>query len=53
MATLKLEDGTTYTSVDDTARELAPLNVQLKPWLIGDNPDTEKHFCQAADLETN
>jgi 1,2-dihydroxy-3-keto-5-methylthiopentene dioxygenase len=39
MAILKLEDGTTYTQVDDIARELAPLNVQLKRWSIGDNPD--------------
>jgi len=41
MAILKLEDGTTYTQVDDIARELAPLNVQLKRWSIGDNPDVQ------------
>jgi 1,2-dihydroxy-3-keto-5-methylthiopentene dioxygenase len=41
MAILKLEDGTTYTQLDDIARELAPLNVQLKHWSIGDNPDVQ------------
>lgn len=37
MAILRLEDGTTYTQRDDIARELAPLNIHLKYWNIGDN----------------
>lgn len=37
MAILQLEDGTTYTQLDDIARELAPLNVQLNRWPIGEN----------------
>ena len=36
MAILRLEDGTTYTQLKDIARELAPLNVQLHHWSIGD-----------------
>ncbi len=37
MAILRLEDGTTYTQLVDIARELAPLNIQIKHWCIGDN----------------
>ena len=48
MAILKLEDGTTYTQVDDIARELAPLNVQLKRWSIGDNPDVQNLLAKDA-----
>jgi 1,2-dihydroxy-3-keto-5-methylthiopentene dioxygenase len=48
MAILKLEDGTTYTSVDDITRELAPLNVQLKHWSIGDNPDIQNLLAKDA-----
>ncbi|HEY9619927.1 MAG TPA: hypothetical protein V6C78_06145 [Crinalium sp.] len=48
MAILKLEDGTTYTSVDDIARELAPLNVQLKCWSIGDDPDVQNLLAKDA-----
>lgn len=38
MAILKLEDGTTYTQLVDIARELAPLNVQIKQWCLNDHP---------------
>ncbi|NES85085.1 MAG: cupin domain-containing protein [Moorea sp. SIO2B7] len=39
MAILHLEDGTTYTELEDIGRELAPLNVQLNRWPVGDNPE--------------
>jgi 1,2-dihydroxy-3-keto-5-methylthiopentene dioxygenase len=39
MAILRLEDGTTYTQLSDMARELAPLNIQLNSWPVGDNPE--------------
>lgn len=37
MAILQLEDGTTYKQWADIERELAPLNVQLNRWPVGDN----------------
>lgn len=39
MAILRLENGTTYTQQSDIARELAPLNIQLNRWPVGDNPE--------------
>jgi len=48
MAILQLEDGTTYTQLGDIARELAPLNVQLNRWSVGDNP--EIHRLLAKDV---
>lgn len=39
MAILQLEDGTTYTQLGDIERELASLNIQLKRWPVGDNPE--------------
>ncbi|TAE93539.1 MAG: acireductone dioxygenase [Oscillatoriales cyanobacterium] len=39
MAILRLENGTTYTQHSDITRELAPLNIQLKRWAVGDNPE--------------
>jgi 1,2-dihydroxy-3-keto-5-methylthiopentene dioxygenase len=47
MAILRLEDGTTYTQLEDIAQELAPLNVQLNRWPVGDNP--EIHALLAKD----
>lgn len=38
MAVLQLEDGTVYTQLDDIARELEALNVQLNRWSIGEQP---------------
>jgi 1,2-dihydroxy-3-keto-5-methylthiopentene dioxygenase len=38
MAILRLTDGTIYRDLVDIDRELAPLNIQLKPWPVGDNP---------------
>ena len=48
MAILRLEDGTTYTHLGDIARELAPLNVQLNRWPIGDNPEIHSLLAQDA-----
>lgn len=47
MAILQLEDGTTYTKLDDIERELAPLNIQLNHWPVGDN--SEIHTLLAQD----
>jgi 1,2-dihydroxy-3-keto-5-methylthiopentene dioxygenase len=41
MAILRLEDGTTYTQLSDITRELAPLNIQLNRWPVGDNPEIQ------------
>ena len=38
MAILRLENGTIHTQLSDIARELAPLNIQLNRWPVGDNP---------------
>ena len=42
MAILQLEDGTTYHQWADIERELAPLNVQLNRWPIGNNPEIHR-----------
>jgi 1,2-dihydroxy-3-keto-5-methylthiopentene dioxygenase len=39
MAILRLENGRTYTQLSDITRELAPLNIQLNSWPVGDNPE--------------
>lgn len=51
MAILRLEDGTTYTELVDIERELAPLNIQLNRWPVGDNP--EIHSLLAKDALTD
>ncbi len=38
MAKLRIEDGTIYTLLSDIVRELAPLNIQVNRWPIGDEP---------------
>ena len=48
MAILRLEDGTTYTQLEDIARELAPLNVQLDYWSVGDNPEIRAILAKEA-----
>jgi len=40
MAVLRFEDGTTYTDLEDIARTLAPLQVQLNYWTVGDDATT-------------
>ena len=47
MAILRLEEGTTYTELGDIERELAPVNVQLNRWPVGDN--SEIHALLAKD----
>ncbi|MFW6358019.1 MAG: 1,2-dihydroxy-3-keto-5-methylthiopentene dioxygenase [Chroococcales cyanobacterium] len=41
MAILRLEDGTTYTELDDISRELASMNVSLNSWPVGNNPQIQ------------
>lgn len=41
MPVLRIEEGTTYTQLSDIERELAPLNVQLNRWPVGDNPEIQ------------
>lgn len=48
MAVLQLEDGTTYTQLGDITRELAPLNIQLNYWSIGDNLEIKSLLAQDA-----
>jgi 1,2-dihydroxy-3-keto-5-methylthiopentene dioxygenase len=38
MAILKLENGTTHTHLADISCELAPLNIQLNYWSVGEDP---------------
>lgn len=46
MAILRLEDDTTYTQISDILRELAPLNVQISRWPIGDDPQLRALLAQ-------
>ena len=46
MAILRLEDGTTYTQIDEITRELNPLNIHLKKWTVGNNPETHQLLAQ-------
>jgi 1,2-dihydroxy-3-keto-5-methylthiopentene dioxygenase len=48
VAILRLEDGTTYTDLGDIARELAPLNVQLNRWSVGDDPEIHRLLAKDA-----
>lgn len=48
MATLRLEDGTTYTQLSDISRELAALNLQLNHWSIGDSPELQTLLAKDA-----
>ncbi|MBD2666556.1 acireductone dioxygenase [Richelia sinica FACHB-800] len=47
MAILKLENGQTLRNVHDISQELAPLNIQLNRWSLGDN--LELHHLLAQD----
>ncbi|TBR61093.1 acireductone dioxygenase [Westiellopsis prolifica IICB1] len=42
MAILQLEDGKVYTDLKDISRELAPLNIQLDYWSVGEDPQLHK-----------
>lgn len=46
MAILRIEDGTTYTQLSDIMRELAPLNVQINCWQLGDDPKLKALLAQ-------
>jgi 1,2-dihydroxy-3-keto-5-methylthiopentene dioxygenase len=46
MAILKLEDGTTYTKLEDIARELAFLNVQLNYWTVAKEAQIQQLLAQ-------
>ncbi|GFE70975.1 acireductone dioxygenase [Chroococcus sp. FPU101] len=48
MAILRFEDGTTYTNLEDISRTLAPLNVALNYWTVGDNRETRDLLDKAA-----
>ncbi|MGB3754897.1 MAG: cupin domain-containing protein [Rivularia sp. (in: cyanobacteria)] len=48
MAILRLEDDTTYTEINDIQRELAPLNIQINCWEIGN--DTKLKALLAQDM---
>ncbi len=48
MAILRLEDDTTYTEISDIQRELAPLNIQVNSWEIGN--DTKVKALLAQDM---
>ncbi|MBD2489746.1 acireductone dioxygenase [Aulosira sp. FACHB-615] len=39
MAILKLEDGKILTDINHIAKELAPLNIQLNRWSVGENSE--------------
>jgi 1,2-dihydroxy-3-keto-5-methylthiopentene dioxygenase len=52
MAILRLEDGTSYTQLQDISRELASLGIQLNYWSVGDNPETLRLLAQAELDET-
>jgi 1,2-dihydroxy-3-keto-5-methylthiopentene dioxygenase len=46
MAILKMSDGQSYRKYDDIQRELAPLNIQLRYWPIGENHSLHQLLSQ-------
>lgn len=46
MATLRLENGTTHTSLQTITRELSTLNIQLNHWAIGNDPSLQHLLTQ-------
>lgn len=48
MARLHLEDGTIYTQLEDIARELDPLNVQLNYWSVGNRSEIRELLLKDA-----
>ncbi len=46
MAILRLENGTTYTDLQDIAGELGKLNIQLNQWPMGDHPRLQMLLAQ-------
>jgi 1,2-dihydroxy-3-keto-5-methylthiopentene dioxygenase len=48
MATLRLENGTTLTDLATIAEELAPLNIQLSHWPVGDDAQLKANLAQVS-----
>ncbi|AMW29660.1 MULTISPECIES: 1,2-dihydroxy-3-keto-5-methylthiopentene dioxygenase [Arthrospira] len=48
MAILHLENGTSYSNLEDISRELSALNVNLNKWPVGDNPEIRGLLSEAA-----
>jgi 1,2-dihydroxy-3-keto-5-methylthiopentene dioxygenase len=48
MATLRLENGTVLNNLADIARELAPLNIQLNHWPVGDDLPLQALLAQVS-----
>ncbi|MBE9028430.1 cupin domain-containing protein [filamentous cyanobacterium LEGE 11480] len=48
MASLRLENGTTLTDLAAIAPELAPLNIQLSHWAVGDDATVQELLQKAA-----
>ncbi|ERT06265.1 cupin domain protein [Lyngbya aestuarii BL J] len=48
MAILQLEDGTTYTELEEISRRLEPLNVRLNYWKVGEDPELKALLNQSA-----
>ncbi len=46
MAVLRLEDETRYTQIIDIQRELAPLNIQVNHWHVGNDPKMNSLLAQ-------
>jgi 1,2-dihydroxy-3-keto-5-methylthiopentene dioxygenase len=46
MAILKLEDGMLLTDLKEIAHELAPLNIQINHWSVGDDPRLQRLLAQ-------
>lgn len=46
MAILELQDGTRYTDLQDISSELAPLNIQLNRWAVGDSQQLRQLLAQ-------
>ncbi|WP_414572237.1 hypothetical protein [Nostoc sp. CCY 9925] len=53
MAILKLEDDTILTDINDIGQELAPLNIQLNCWAIGDNRELHRLLAEDSLVETS
>jgi 1,2-dihydroxy-3-keto-5-methylthiopentene dioxygenase len=48
MATLRLENGTVIRDLADIANELAPLNIQLNHWPVGDDGKLQELLAQVS-----
>jgi 1,2-dihydroxy-3-keto-5-methylthiopentene dioxygenase len=46
MATLKMADGQIYRQADDIQKELAPLQIQLRHWPLGTDPEMHRLLAQ-------